>query len=148
MARSTLPFQGIFCLRNFTSASIAVAVLLISTAVSGAQPNVPAAHLAPSAVRQMQALQAVKVAKDPTQNKIDSRLYLGLLNQRHDARLTLLTSFRFVKPETDGRIPVDIILTSGAGVKPVIQMLESLDDVVRGKSAFFRRVSARVKLTD
>src|SRR5260221_8248678 len=148
MARSILHFQGILCPRNLTTTFLAVALAMLSATAWGAQPNVPPPHLAQSAVLQMKALQAVKVAKDPTQNKIDSRLYLGLLNQRHDARLTPLTSFRFVKPEADGRVPVDIILTSGTGVKPVIQMLESLNDVVRAKSALFRRVRARVKVTD
>ena len=92
MARSTLPFQGFFCPRILTTTFLTAVMAMLSATVWAAQPNVPAPHLAQSAVLQMKALQAVKVAKDPTQNKIDSRLYLGLLNQRHDARLTPLTS--------------------------------------------------------
>ena len=77
----------------------------------------------PAAVPQLQAIRSIKTSKSAVQNKIDSRLYMGLLHQRNDSRLAPLTSFRFVKPEPDGRVPVDIVLTSAAGIKPVINQV-------------------------
>lgn len=105
-------------------------------------------RIAASAVRQMQALTSIKMTKSKDQNKIDSRLYLGLLNQRKDPRVAPLTDFRFVKPEADGRLQVDIILSDVAGIKPVLQLLESNGGVVRAVSAAYHRISARVRLTD
>jgi uncharacterized repeat protein (TIGR01451 family) len=102
----------------------------------------------PKAALQMQALKSIKTSKSATQNKIDSRLYLGLLKQRSDARLAPLTDFRFVKPEADGKVPVDIVLSTAAGLKPVLNKLDSLGAVVKAKSAAFRRVYARVRLDD
>jgi hypothetical protein len=88
------------------------------------------------------------MAKTPAQNKIDSRLYVALLHQRKDARLAPLTSFRFVQPGPDGRVAVDIILTSSAGLKPAIQMLGSLGDTIQTENRSFGRISARVHLAD
>lgn len=104
--------------------------------------------VAPSALRQMQALSSIKMSRGKDQGKIDSRLYLGLLHQRRDSRLAPLTDFRFVKPGVDGRIQVDIVLSDVAGIKPVLQKLESTGGVVRGVSAAHRRISARVRLID
>jgi uncharacterized repeat protein (TIGR01451 family) len=103
-------------------------------------------QIAPSAARQIQVLKAIKSAKGPQQNKMDSRLYLALLSHRKDPQTALLPDFRFIKPEADGRVPVDVILVDRIGMKPVLQKLETLDEVVRGKSATYRRVSARVRL--
>src|SRR3982750_3708669 len=76
--------------------SLLVAVALgTSGRVSAATP--PSLKITESAARQMDALRSVKVGKPPAQNKIDSRLYLALLHQRADARLALLTDFRYVK---------------------------------------------------
>jgi uncharacterized repeat protein (TIGR01451 family) len=115
-----------------------------STSASAA----PAVTLQPSAAAQMQTLISIKTTKTSLQNKIDSRLYLGLLHRRKDPRLANLTSFRFVVPEADGRLPVDIILSSASGIKPVLNALESMNDVVRAKSYAYRRVTARVKPDD
>jgi len=103
-------------------------------------------QIAPSAARQIQVLKAIKSAKSPQQNKIDSRLYLGLLSHRKDPQTSLLPDFRFVKPEADGRVPVDVVLVSAIGMKPVIEKLEGLDEIVRGKSRAYRVISARVRL--
>lgn len=101
-----------------------------------------------SAAIQMQAIRSIKTSRSAMQNKIDSRLFLGLLHQRSDARLTSLVDFRFVKPQGDGRVPVEIITTSPNGVKSVVNKLESLGAVVKSKSFHYQHISARVHLAD
>lgn len=96
----------------------------------------------------MQALQDIKAFKSATQHKIDSRLYLSLLNDRRDPRLASLKHFRFVQPESDHRFPVDILLQGVGGVKPVLKRLKSLGAVVRARSYAYLRISARVRLED
>ena len=105
-------------------------------------------RLAPSAVRQVQALQSIKSAKSDAQSKIDSRLYLGMLHQQNDPRLAPLTDFRFVTPEDDGRVPVQVVVTSADQVKSVIDRLDSLDAVVRHFSIANHLILARVRLSD
>jgi subtilisin-like proprotein convertase family protein len=118
-------------------------------ALAAPQPPRPAApKVQPSALRQMQVLKGIKMAKSGTQSKIDSRLYLGMLKQRQDPRLAPLTSFRFVKPEADGRVPVDIALSSANGVKAMANKVASLGGTVKAMSYRYHRVSARVHLTD
>ena len=73
--------------------------------------------IAESAALQVRALQAIKTAKTPAQDKIDSRLFLGALHLQKDRRLASLTEFRFVKAEADGRVPVDIMVAKAAGLK-------------------------------
>lgn len=128
------------------AAACAAAAILVS-AGAFAQPAGPPVKVANSALLQMKALQAIKVAKTPVQAKMDSRLLLALLHGKSDPRLASLTDFRFVKPEADGRVPVDIVLTSGGGLKAVLDKLEQSGGVVRAKSRAFRRVSARVALS-
>ncbi|HEV7509464.1 MAG TPA: S8 family serine peptidase [Thermoanaerobaculia bacterium] len=104
--------------------------------------------LTPSAAHQIDVLRNIKTSKTAMQNKIDSRLFLGLLHQRNDARLAPLTDFRFVKPEADGRVPVDIVGTGPGGVKTIVNKLESLGAVVKAKSFPYQLVGARVRLDD
>lgn len=124
-------------------AAVFLAALALSSTLRAEEPK-----LAPSAMRQMQALTSLKMSRNKDQGKIDSRLYLGLLHQRRDPRLGPLTDFRFVKPEVDGRLQVDIVLSDVAGIKPVLNLLESSGGVVRSVSAAYRRISARVRLID
>ncbi|HEX2831381.1 MAG TPA: proprotein convertase P-domain-containing protein [Thermoanaerobaculia bacterium] len=124
---------------------IAVLLSLASSVAFAAQEPL---KLAPSAALQVRALEAIKNKKTPTQEKIDSRLYLATLHARGDASVTPLTDFRFIQPERDGRVAVDIVLTSPGSMKAVLQKLESLGEVVRGKSARYQRVSARVSLAN
>ena len=133
------------------TATLVLAVLTFSAVLVAAPAKTaktPPPRIQESALVQMKAIKSIKMGKTKTQQKIDSRLYLGLLHRRGDARLASLKTFRFVRPETDGRVPVDIILRSAAGVKSVLNVLESLNDVVRGKSYAYLRVSARVHLDD
>ncbi|HEX4499217.1 MAG TPA: IPTL-CTERM sorting domain-containing protein [Thermoanaerobaculia bacterium] len=102
----------------------------------------------PSAQQQIGAIVGIKTAKSAVQKKIDSRLYMGLLHQRNDARLASLTAFRFVKPEADGRIAVDIVLSSVNAMKPVLNEVMALGGDVKAKSSRYLAVRARVHLED
>jgi len=125
-------------------AALAIALTLCAGLLSAQAPP----KLTASAAHQMDVLRSIKTSKNAMQNKIDSRLYLGLLHLRNDARLAPLTDFRFVRPETDGRVPVDIVVTSANGVKPVVDKLDSLGAVLKSQSATYRNVRARVRLED
>ena len=138
--------RGGFLLKT---AALVLAALTFSTGLQAAPGSkAPPPKLAASAVVQMKAIQGVKKSKTASQKKIDSRLYMALLHQRGDVRLNSLKDFRFVRPDSDSRIAVDIILKSANGVKPVLNMIETLGDVARGKSYAYKRVSARVRLED
>ena len=104
-------------------------------------------RLTASAARQVDALVGIKTSKSAVQGKIDSRLFLGLLHRRGDSRLAPLTDFRFVAPEADGRVPVDVVTMPG-GDKAVVGKLASLGAEVTAMSHPYRRVSARVRLED
>src|SRR5436309_1760601 len=125
-----------------------VLALALVPAGLGAAPVPAPPRIAPSAVPQLQAIRSIKISKSSVQKKIDSRLYMGLLHQRNDSRLAPLTSFRFVKPETDGRVPVQVVLTSAAGMKPVINQIMALGGDVKAKSSAQRVIRARVHLQD
>jgi uncharacterized repeat protein (TIGR01451 family) len=111
-----------------------------------AQAKHPSPKVQPSAMKQMQVLKTLKAAKSPVQNKIDSRLFLGLENLRNPELKGSLPNFRFVKNEGDGRVPVEILLKNGNGVKAVTVKLESLGEILRSKSRMHKTMSARVRL--
>ncbi|HEY0553721.1 MAG TPA: hypothetical protein VGG20_05605, partial [Thermoanaerobaculia bacterium] len=137
--------------RPFIFVVLALALLpagLWAAPPAAAAPKLAAPKLAASAVPQMQAIRSIKISKSAMQKKIDSRLFMGLLHQRNDSRLAPLTSFRFVKPEADGRVPVDVVLTSAAGMKPVINQIMALGGDVKAKSVAHRVIRARVHLQD
>jgi len=123
-----------------------VTPLVLSGGLQAAQGPQP--RLAASAVQQIDALRGIKTTRTATQNKIDSRLFLGLLHQRNDSRLAPLTAFRFVQPQADGKVPVDILVASAAGVKQVNNKLASLGATIKSMSYAYRRINARVRLTD
>lgn len=97
---------------------------------------------------QVQALTSIKTSRTATQKKIGSRLFLAVLHQQADPRLTVLTDFRFVKPEADGRVPVDIGLVHASDMKSVLDKLATLDALVNAKSLAYRQINARVRLQD
>jgi uncharacterized repeat protein (TIGR01451 family) len=123
-----------------------VTALVLSGGLQAAQGPPP--KVAASALRQIEALRGVKAAKTSTQNKIDSRLYLGLLHQRNDSRLAPLVNFRFVQPQADGKVPVDIVVTGAAAIKQVSNKLASLGATIKSMSYSHRRINARVSLED
>lgn len=108
----------------------------------------PPQGIGPRAASQINAIDAIKRAKTPVQGKISSRLFMGLLHQRKDPRLASLTTYRFVTPEKDGRVPVDIVLNGKAALKPVSEALESLHGKVLFASRTYNRIHARVRLED
>lgn len=130
------------------TAALVLAALTFAAGLRAAEARAEQPRITASAVVQMQALQSIKTSKSLTQEKIDSRLYLALLHQRGDARLASLKAFRFEQPESDNRFPVDILLHSAGGVKPVLNKLKSLGGVVRARSYVYLRISARVHLED
>lgn len=144
MALSLVPeSHGTRVFSALNAAILSLAALTWSGALWAEAPK-----LAPSAAIQMSTLRSIKTAKSPIQHKIDSRLYLGLLRQRQDPRLAPLTDFRFVTPEADGRVPVDIVLTRASGIKPVVVAVESLGGLVGAWSYKHGRMRARVHLQD
>ncbi|HTR03957.1 MAG TPA: S8 family serine peptidase [Thermoanaerobaculia bacterium] len=114
----------------------------------GGQELVPSPQIAPTVSAQVDALQRIKEDRSGVERKIDSRLFLGLLHQRRDSRVEALTSFRFIRPDSDGRVAVDVILQSASGLKAVASSIEELGGVVSTKSAASRTLRARVKLDD
>jgi uncharacterized repeat protein (TIGR01451 family) len=138
--------------KSITEASIAkfvTTIVVIAACFFPAAAFAAAAPLkiAPTAALQVKTLQAIKTTKTLTQAKISSRLYLASLHEKKDPRLTVLTDFRFLKPEPNtGKIAVDIILSSPT-LKPVLNKLESLGDFVDSSSSRYRRVAARVSLS-
>jgi uncharacterized repeat protein (TIGR01451 family) len=128
----------------FRTAAFLLAALTFSGGLLAQAPP----KIALSAAVQLQALRGIKTTRTTVQNKIDSRLFLGLLKLRSDARLAPLTDFRFVRPQADGRVPVDIVVTSAAGIKPVVNRLTGLGGEVKSQSYAYRRIGARVRLED
>ena len=135
-----------------------IACVLASTQFAAAAPiegrgvgsptGAPAPKVSPSATHQIDALRSIKRSKTALQAKIDSRLYLGLLHARHDARLALLKDFRFVKPDADGRFSVEVVVKTATGLAPVSARVAALGGVVQGVSHEHRMVNARVGLDD
>ncbi|HBL29221.1 MAG TPA: neuroendocrine convertase 1, partial [Acidobacteria bacterium] len=127
------------------AAATALAVLALSVGVSSAQEP---PKLKASGALQIDAIRGIKTSRTAIQNKIDSRLFLGILKLRNDARLAPLTDFRFVRPEADGRVPVDIVVTKASGIKPVANRLGELGAELKAQSYGYRRISARMRLED
>lgn len=122
---------------------LGVLVAFASTSVHANAPQISVA-----AAAQIQVLENIKHSKTAMQRKIDSRLYLGLLHSRADARLSSLHDYRFVKPGDDGRVPVDIVIVDATALKPVMNKLEQIGANVIAKSRRFQRIYARVHLDD
>lgn len=131
---------------RWTSAAFCLALAGILAAASPALAQPP--QLAASALAQIRVLDSVNAARTPAQGKISSRLYLGMLHQRRDARLSSLTDFRFVKPGADHRVPVDIVLSSLAGRQAVMDKLTSIDARAVSAVASIPRIYARVRMED
>jgi uncharacterized repeat protein (TIGR01451 family) len=129
-------------------AFLAATTLLTATAAWAGQDG-PQPEISLAAAQQMRVLTDIKAAtKGGVLGKLDSRLSLGVLHLRKDARLAPLTDFRFVKPEGDGRVPVDVILTAVGGAMPVVEKVKALGGVVRASNPEHRRVSGRLRLED
>ncbi len=92
---------------------VVVASLMLVAAVRPVQAGQPAPALSASVVRQIQALQAEKLARPPAQQKIDSQLVYELKLQRNDPALAAVSSLRSgVEVNGAGNTLVDIRATS------------------------------------
>jgi uncharacterized repeat protein (TIGR01451 family) len=136
-----------FCTRGAVTPQAALLLLLALTFLPAGLAAAPL-KISPSAAPQLQAILGIKTSRTTMQNKIDSRLFMALLHQRNDSRLAPLTDFRFIKPEADGRVAIDVVVTSPAGVKAVVNQVMALGGSVQAKSYAYRRVRARVHLED
>ena len=106
----------------------------------------PASEIKASALQQMAVLRSIKTNKSTAQHKIDSRLFLGILNARNDQRARALPDFRFVRPEADGRIKVEVILSGTAGMKRLLSELDRVNAQVDWRSSARTHLLARVPL--
>ena len=140
------PGRGSFASR--TAAILVAALTFFSAGLWAAPSGAAQPRVAASAVHQMDVLRSIKTSKSAVQNKIDSRLFLGLLHQRNDARLAPLTELPL--REAGGRRP-------GPGRhhslqrrrrKAAVNQVEALGGVVKAMSYAYRRVSARVHIGD
>jgi subtilisin-like proprotein convertase family protein len=120
-----------------------LALITVSSSLAGAQPP----RVVPGVQRQIDVLRGIKTTRSAVQNKIDSRLLLGVLKLQGDPRLASFTQFRFVRNEADGRVPVDVVTAPG-GVKAVLARLDALGAVVEAADQRFQNVRARVRLED
>ena len=140
----SFPNRRMSAAAHVVRAAFVVWACLFPTVASFAAP-IERPGIAPSALRQIRTLEEIKAKRTPLQAKIDSRLFLALLHHQNDPAVAPLTDFRFLEPDA-GRVDVDILVASRGGMKPVLSRLETLGEVVRGSSAAFRRVAARIRL--
>lgn len=129
--------------RMLTLATLVVAPLAGSRAALAQAPRI-----AESGARQIETLRGILASRPAADRKISSRLYNAVLFQRRDARLASLPDFRFVKPNGDGRVLVDVLTTSGDAVKPVLSAIDSLGGSSASHSARYRAVRAWVPLAN
>lgn len=125
------------------------AIVLTTAWLLSAHPaTVATPRLAASALRQIDALASIHQGKTAVQRKLDARLYLGLLHQRGDERLEPLTAFRFVRPDSEGRVTVEIALADAGGIKDVLDALSRHGAPVASVSAAHRVITARLRFDD
>jgi len=128
---------------------LAVATLLWATASArGDGGSSVGPHLTASAAAQMSALQSINDSRSALQRKIDSRLFQGPLHKRNDARLAPLTSYRFVKPDADGRVAVDVGISDAEAIGAVSAAIQARGGAVRNAHPTYLLVRARVHLED
>jgi hypothetical protein len=98
-------------------AAFLVAALALASSVAAA-PGAP--KIQASAALQIQAIKNIKTSRTVPQAKLESRLLMAVLKQRRDSRLAALPTFRFVAPDADGKIEVDIDTRTAADVKATV----------------------------
>ncbi|MGQ0621999.1 MAG: S8 family serine peptidase [Panacagrimonas sp.] len=131
--------------------AVSITLLACGLPLAGTAQAATAETIQPSAAVQIGVLQQIKGSKSKTQSKIDSRLYMGLLGLRGDARTARLPDFRFVRNEADGRVMVDLVVGTASGVPAVLARLDSLKAVVvtpKKVAHSSRTIRARVRLQD
>ncbi|HET9767849.1 MAG TPA: IPTL-CTERM sorting domain-containing protein, partial [Thermoanaerobaculia bacterium] len=130
------------------TAGTATAAKRVPASPTRATASGPTPRITAAAAAQINALTGIKTTRSAVQNKIGSRLYLGMLNLRGDARLAPLPDFRFMRNGADGRVAINVSATNAAGVKAVAKKIEALGGVVKSMSFGYRSVEARLRLED
>lgn len=120
----------------------AISALTFSSGLWAAQPKI-----SESAAKQLEVLANIKTSKSATQHKIDSRLFMAILKQRQDPRLAALPDFRFVVPDADGKIEVDIQARGANDVKAVVDRVRAAGGEVRTFQFRYGAVRARLPIT-
>lgn len=127
---------------------IAVTVVVAASLAASRAALAQSPRIAEPAARQIETLRGIMASRSATDRKISSRLYNAVLSQRRDPRLAALPDFRFLRPNGDGRVLVDVLTTSGAAVKPVLSAIEAVGGSASSHSARYRTIRAWVPLTD
>jgi uncharacterized repeat protein (TIGR01451 family) len=126
-----------------------VAVLLVAALVLfaslGAAQGPP--RITASAALQIDALTSIKTSKSASQNKIDSRLFMAILKARQDPRLSALPDFRYVAPDADGKIAVDVEARKVSDVKAVLARISTAGGQVQSFEYKYRMARARVPIS-
>ncbi len=143
MLHSWLPSKRLGALGSTIAALLAATAAFAADPPSGSAPLITA-----SGARQVEALVSVKQSTTAIQKKIDSRLYLGMLHERQDARLAPLTSYHFLTADADGRVLVSLALSDPAARARVVASVAALGGVVVHSAAGQSLVLARVRLRD
>jgi uncharacterized repeat protein (TIGR01451 family) len=128
--------------RTLRTAVLLVAALSFSTALWAAPPKITE-----SGAKQMEVLANIKTSKSAEQHKIDSRLFMAILKQRQDPRLNALPDFRFVQPDANGRIEVDVEARSTNDVKAVVERIRAAGGSVGHSKLRQRAVRAVMPIT-
>lgn len=99
--------------RSFRAACGCLALLVSA----GALTAVAADTLSPSALQQIQALEAEKAARTPAQQKMDSQLVYLVKQSRHEVIAAGVTNLQIgVQADTNGLVKVDITATVTPGL--------------------------------
>ena len=135
--------------RRAPAALLAIAASLLLSATVQAQAAAPAMQA--SAVSQIATLQQIKAGKTAIEDKLDTALFMALLKQRGDVRLSQLPNYRYLAAGKDGRYAIDLGLTGREDTEAVLRKLNELGAVlVSPKTAALKHQSlrARVRLAD
>ncbi len=120
----------------------AISALIFSSGLWAVQPEI-----SESGAKQLEVLANIKASRTESQQKIDSRLFMAILKQRQDPRLAALPDFRFVVPDADGKIEVDIQARGTNDVKAVVDRVRAAGGEVRTFQFRYRAVRARLPIT-
>ncbi len=130
------------------TAGTAAAAKRVPASPTRATASGPTPRISAAAAHQIDTLTSIKTTRSAVQSKIGSRLYLGMLELRGDARLAPLTDFRFVTNDADGRVGINVSATNAAGVKAAAERITALGGVVKSMSYGYRSIEARLRLED
>lgn len=125
---------------------VPILAALLASAVASPPPAASEPTLKASAARQIALLKEIQSAKGGVERKIASRLYLAVLTDRKDPRLTSFPELRFVTPEADGRVLTEITVREPGGTAAVREAAARLGGEVESFSERHRSLQARLPL--